>query len=382
MDTVDKTWREILSSENQRTIIFLLERSLTSVLRFADELGFVKLGEGELATVKGCDELGDIRKIYAQKYGREEIKLLDIKKKFLNRTKPGSRQQDIRPEEAKRIVNLIEVSYNAATSLRYFRNLWAHKNTPVDDPGHATALAGTVLHLIEQINPEGDDLKTRVGKLREDTLVTLKLSSAFYEEDDEKQEDSCRDQMALEEEKEGTDILLEKLEEFRSEWDAVKTLLHRVPDEIQMRLLASNTATQSPKKNLESLNKEELSEFSDEEKSNRFDTDEFEGDDVVSPSLTPIQAENRLIALRNRISSEFRWNNAPIKPWENVLQRPLIEQVIQEKIQDAEQWKNTGGKIKERYTDKRNSSEAMDGQLRKYGGEIFDIIKSIEDIPF
>ena len=258
-------------------------------------------------------------------------------------------------------------------------------------PGHATALAGVVLHLTEQIPiPKDSPFKTDIEKLREDASAALKLCSAYYEEDDEQQEDS-RDGLMSEEEQEGPDILLEKLRELRSEWEKnFETLIQRVPDEEKWRSIASEVAEQSVRKIRGTPHQfsgdsedgqddfEEFLEFPSEEESS-------EAGRAVSPFLTPIQAENVLVALRNRINDEFRWNNTPIKTWENVLQRPIIRQMIEERIADVEQWKKAGGKIKERYRDKRNRSKAMDAQLEQYGEEIFAIMSSIaddDDVPF
>ena len=385
---INRAWRDILSSENQRTILTVLKINLISVLLRAKKLDFVKLKEEDLDGVKTCNELTRIREACIwQTYGQDGIKLSDIKQKFRSCARTNDTQAGIDSRDARRIVNLIDVLSNATHTLLYFRNLEAHELNPIDDPGHAAALAGVVLHLTEQLAPQKDPLKASVEKLRATASSVLQLCSAFYEEDDEKQEDSYRGPTPPEEEKEDRDILLEKLEELRSEWERdIKTLIQRVPDEEKLRAIASEVVDQSVKKFQDTLHQsgsapedrrddfEGFLELPIEEESDDFET----SGSKISPSPTPIQAKNSLIALRNRISDEFRWNNIPIENWENVLQRPIIGQMIEEKITDVEQWRKAGGTIKERYTDERNRSKAMDKQLEKYGKEIFDIMQSID----
>ena len=354
-------------------------------------MAFIKgLEEDEIEKIKNFDELSiEIQKAYSGQHGQDSKSLRFIRKEFLAHAQGRKSHSRTDQKNAQMILNRIDVFSNAVETLVYFRNTAYHRNDPIDDPGHATALAGTVLHMIEHSVSSGNDkAEARIDALRKKALSVLKLCGSFYGEDEEQATSSPTPLESpsthTEEEKEEANIVVEKLEEFRSEWeDAVKTLLHRIPDESQMRLLASNAATQSAKKILEALNKEEFSEFSDEEESNRFDTDEFEEGEVVSPSLTPIQAENRLIVLRDHIKNETK-----VQYYHNVLQRKFVKQMIKEEMRDMKQWeqlKKSDGPIKEWYEDSRNDPEIMDEQLERYGEKIFAIISSIaavtDDIP-
>ena len=391
MSTIDDAWRAILSREARNTLVKILKNNLIDILKQAERLDFIELEEDEVKKIENLNELPKIRSEYRRSHGQDGKSLRFIRREFEDHARGLKSHSRIDQKNARMILNRIDVFSNAAEMLVYFRNANAHQDDPIDDPGHAAALAGLVQHMLEQsVHLRDQEAKISIETLRTYALDTLRLCHSFYEAERKEEIDAgpMTSESALtveEEENREVDIVVEKIEEFRSEWKKdVRTLLGRTLDEERLRVLFSDSFERILDTTLRRSDSEPdarkddsevFPEFSDEEESPHFEL-------TVSPSLTPIQAENRLIALRNRISDEFRWNNAPIKPWENVLQRPLIEQIIQEKIQNVEQWKNAGGKIKERYTDRRNSSEAMDEQLRKYGGEMFDIIESIEDIPF
>lgn len=90
--------------------------------------------------------------------------------------------------------------------------------------------------------------------------------------------------------------------------------------------------------------------------------------------LTPQQAENRLISLRNRIKYEM-----DIEWFECALQKKFIDQMIRERLRGRNAWLNAGGTIGSWFSDRRNRdrSELMAKQLDRYGDEVFKIMKSI-----
>ncbi len=100
--------------------------------------------------------------------------------------------------------------------------------------------------------------------------------------------------------------------------------------------------------------------------------------------LTPQQAENRLVALRNAIKEELR-----IEWYHCILQRKFIGQMIQEKIRTRDQWVGAGGAIGSWLADPRHSDKGdeVDRQWRLYGERISRIMDRIVDdendeIPF
>lgn len=180
-------------------------------------------------------------------------------------------------------------------------------------------------------------------------------------------------------------LIIKKIEQSESKWrKAIENVIDRIPDVDQLAVdLATEIVKRLPKEShlVRSPQANELGTFD-----GPVAEDEIEYPEAgprVSPSLTPPQALTRLIALRNRINGEFIWEGEPIPAYLNVLQRPIIQQMIQEKICTIEQWKEAGGKINARYIDPRNPQEAMDKQLEDYGEEIFEIMNSIaDDVPF
>ena len=269
MGAINDAWRDILYYNNQNTLVEILKNNLIDILKQAERLAFIKeLEEDEIEKIKilmNC-LLKSKRHIAAS-----TDKTVKVCVSFGKNSSLMLRAENLTRVQTKKtlmmILNRIDVFSNAVETLVYFRNTAYHRNDPIDDPGHATALAGTVLHMIEHSVSSGNDkAEARIDALRKKALSVLKLCSSFYGEDEEQATSSPTPLESpsthTEEEKEEANIVVEKLEEFRSEWeDAVKTLLHRIPDESQMRLLASNAATQSAKKTLEALNKEEFSEF-------------------------------------------------------------------------------------------------------------------------
>lgn len=92
--------------------------------------------------------------------------------------------------------------------------------------------------------------------------------------------------------------------------------------------------------------------------------------------LTPQQAENRLVALRNAIKEELR-----IEWYDCILQRKFIGQMIREKIRTRDEWVGAQGAIGSWFADPRNrdKGDEVDGQWRRYGERISEIMDRIMD---
>ena len=92
------------------------------------------------------------------------------------------------------------------------------------------------------------------------------------------------------------------------------------------------------------------------------------------PAITPQQARNQLFQLRNQIRDEQESEGTPIDNWENIIQGPIIERMIGDRISTLDDWKNEPTIA---YKYERNE-DVMDRQLDRYQSIIFEIMNQIE----
>ena len=92
------------------------------------------------------------------------------------------------------------------------------------------------------------------------------------------------------------------------------------------------------------------------------------------PAITPQQARNQLYQLRNKIRDEQEQAGTPIDNWENVLQGPIIERMIGDRISNISDWKKES-MISDKY---KKNKKIMKQQLAKYKSAMFEVIAQIE----
>ena len=81
------------------------------------------------------------------------------------------------------------------------------------------------------------------------------------------------------------------------------------------------------------------------------------------------QLKDRLFVLRNQISRK-----TPCEPWENILQGPIIQEILERKPKNIKEWKEIP-LISAKY---RQHARSMDRQIKDFWQEIQRLLDSVD----
>jgi hypothetical protein len=94
--------------------------------------------------------------------------------------------------------------------------------------------------------------------------------------------------------------------------------------------------------------------------------------------LTPSQARFELLELRNEIRHSYQKSGRNLEHWENILQGPIVDQMLSERPSDVIEWKSLPA-VAAKYS---QFTELMDEQLSAFSERMFEILSRITSINF
>jgi hypothetical protein len=472
--TINTLWRALLSSPSQLILARILKANLETILVNFHKAGLVDLSQEEIVEVTHAPE--DLNKIcyliFAKHYGSGTTGGGPIRKMCQSIQRPEHMSRlDMSTSQVSALRRRAEDLVCACSALVHCRNVNAHEHYPIDDPGFALMLAGSITRIIE-VAEISEDQQRPAERLRRQCDEILRASVKMSADDDEQSEKPVASNLDSEDAEQIVTLLtsistridqidqtspgsrneatvtppsrnketitandlgakfitgqikrensalaskissqlremptIEEIEMIvqsvvRKSLDSTHNEVHLEDqlgqlmerfqsgiEEIRSSIADSSSQTKEETRAQQSLIDRKMSELQNivsNSQPNRSVVDvsdayflEDEGEYETTsapPAITPQQARNQLFQLRNQIRDEQEAEGTPIDNWENIVQGPIIERMIGNRISTLEDWKNEPT-ISYKYERNR---EVMDRQLERYQSMIFAVMKQIE----
>ena len=390
MSTLDEAWRSLINGRNERTLCDTMYQNLKQVADYACENQLiVDVPDDFLKGLK--DATHDISEFVKVVNGFGIVKSKeddrDLNIRMLGQTiVRRENYADHAPGDRHLYGGFAIDVQSLSRTLQSHRNDQRHDSRERNNPAETLQLASTILKLFDI---SLDNLDEGQEQLRDEAKDAIKLVVVDYfslEPDESGEEPASNNDRVRE--PSGDDVVTvqeivdQKLTEFGSKLIDIRSSL----DGMDENLRSQGRQIQ------QALNHSHVSDHMLErrvaEDHPLYEDMVYEEDDEIEAivaaidnnvRLTPSQAREQFVALRNEIRQAYGKGGRTLEPWENILQvNPIVNAMMKHRPHDIDSWKVMSPEVSQRY---HRHKIIMDEQIERYGGRMFEIMDRIVSAP-
>ena len=399
MGTLDHSWRLLLSAGNEAALCELVYQQITAIVIFStkknliDESEYlIHLADCRNDLTKFARALNEMSRPYflsGKGYDQNKLTFRDLT--FLIQREAIGATKSSKPV----IQSLAALGFEIpplVNTLKQHRNRQSHNNSQMEEPEYALQLAAAVLRLINIRLAISEDLRPGIDELKGRAMKIVNYCSSYYTIDPESDSGGQQSKSDTPPPK----AIEERSKQNSPETSSDKTNAYntRAIEDLSSLIQSFQTSTEKSISAIEM----KVSDLVDRIGSSSYEstaissatsttTDQdnnqkhflSENDDNEEWQFRHEQALNeeavrdQLLKMRIDIKNHYSTRGIKIANWINILQRPIVEELIEKKVTTEEKWRELST-FQEKWKVNFSDRGLMDKQLEYWAHQALNLL--------
>ena len=399
MGTLDSSWRLLLGAENESALCELVYQQIAAFVDFSEKRALVdkseyleELADSRKDLTRFTQALHKLNKPYflpGKGYAQDKISFRDLT--YLIKNEARTAKDSSKPI----IESLAALGFEIpalVNILRQHRNRQSHDNSQMEEPEFALQLAAAILRIINIRLTISEHLKADIEKLKFQAMEIVNYCSSYYTVDPDEElkaappesnegpnigvETHLQGSISKTEQSKGRAPSTESLDELTGLVRSFQNSTERSVNVIEMQLrdlgrrvgelsfkMPATESTIIPNIDYSADPKDLTNDFGDRQQW-QFGHEQALNEEAV---------RDQLLKMRIDIKNYYNDRGIRIANWINVLQRPMVEELIETRVTTEKEWRELST-FQEKWKMNSDEHELINSQLESWGRQALGIM--------